>query len=362
MKGTNISIITISPLAAFCKENLGKLSDNGIYEGSGIVYCFRREDCDETALALTRLGIPSEGYHAGHEQKVRTRVQEDWTEGRTPVICATISFGMGVDKENVRFVAHWTIPKTIAGYLQESGRAGRDGKPAKCRLYFSREEQRSIVFIIKKPLFRKQWGRNKNSPPVNQEAENRKVMIQLKQFEAVGNYCEDIQCRHKAMAKAFGETTEKCGDRCDACTKPSQLNRELDCLGKVGVGNRLGSLMEEPEEPNSFGGFVNHDPELYGGKRNGFGFEVHDKENEPKSAFKDESSGTSNIIAAEFKRRKKGSCSKPFQKPIKTEEDDIHSGYPEDIPIIDPSSKKIAKVGWKVRNACYEKLYEVLGW
>ena len=70
--------------------------------------------------------------------------------------------------------------------------------------------------------------------PVNQEAENRKVMIQLKQFESVGNYCEEVTCRHKSMAKAFGEVTDKCGDRCDACTKPKQLNRELDCLVKVG--------------------------------------------------------------------------------------------------------------------------------
>jgi ATP-dependent helicase YprA (DUF1998 family) len=90
------------------------------------------------AVSLTRLGLESEPYHAGLPPETRVRVQDDWTQGRVPVICATISFGMGVDKENVRFVAHWTIPKSLAGYLQESGRAGRDNKPANCRIYYSR--------------------------------------------------------------------------------------------------------------------------------------------------------------------------------------------------------------------------------
>ena len=286
-------------LAQYVKENIGKRSDDGYFEGSGIVYCFKREDCDELSIALNRLGILAEPYHAGMDNKARARVQDDWTNGRVPLICATISFGMGVDKANVRFVAHWTLPKTLAGYLQESGRAGRDGLPAKCRLYFSREEQRSMVFIIKRPLFRKF-----NKVPINQDAENKKVMVQLKQFETVSKYCEEIECRHKVIAKAFGEVTEPCGNRCDACTKPKQLNRELDCLGKVG-SKRLGGIMIEQDEDGGWG-FDNHDPTLYGGKRGGYGFEVADKENEgPSTAFKDESSGTSSIIAAEFKKRNK---------------------------------------------------------
>ena len=125
-------------LAKYAKENIGVKDSYGFYPGAGIVYCFRREDCEEMAVSLTNLGVPAEAYHAGRKQEERTKVQEDWTQGLVPVICATISFGMGVDKENVRFVAHWTIPKSLAGYLQESGRAGRDGLPSKCRIYYSR--------------------------------------------------------------------------------------------------------------------------------------------------------------------------------------------------------------------------------
>jgi superfamily II DNA helicase RecQ len=89
-----------------------------------------------------------------------------------------------------------------------------------------------MVFIIKRPLFKKQWG--KNPVAVNQENENRKVMISLKQFESVTNYCEKVTCRHQTMAQFFGEATDKCGDRCDGCTIGKQVGRELDCLGRIG--------------------------------------------------------------------------------------------------------------------------------
>lgn len=336
-------------LAHFAKECIGKLQPNGTYEGAGIVYCFRRDDCEEMAVCLTRLGVESEPYHAGLKPETRTRVQEDWTQGRVPVICATISFGMGVDKENVRFVAHWTLPKSLAGYLQESGRAGRDNKPAKCRLYYSREEQRSLIFIIKKPLFRKRVDQ-----PGNAEANKNKIMVQLKQFESVTNYCEAVDCRHMRMAKFFGEKTEKCETNCDGCTNKAQLGRELDCMGKVGSCKTYTKIAEGDDND----AFDDYDPNIYGGRRGGYGFERNGLD-EPSDAFKDESSGTSSVIAAEFEKRRKSKATIPHAKQKETA-DDLYTGFADDSPLEDPGSTKVTGLGWRVRQACYEQLREVL--
>ena len=135
---------------------------------------------------------------------------------------------------------------------------------------------------------------------VNQEAENRKVHIQLKQFEQVEKFCEEVDCRHKVIARAFGETIEKCKTRCDACTKPAQVSRELDCLSQVG-SKRLGSMIEKEDDFDA--------SELYGGGRNGaFGFEKYDGGGESAKPFKDESESNIKFTKSLLQKRKgKGS-------------------------------------------------------
>jgi len=207
---------------------------------------------------------------------------------------------------------------------------------------------------MKRPLFRKQWGHNPVA--VNQANENKKVMIALKQFESVSNYCEEVKCRHETMAKHFGETeTEKCGDRCDGCTIGKQVSRELDCLGKVGSCKTYTKM--QYDEPNA--AFDEYNPDLYGGKRGGFGFESAElgKDEGPGSAFPDESAAdNTKFIMNEFKKRK-GKANIPKGKE---EEVDIHSGYSFDCPLDDPGSKSVAKLGWRVRLACYHQLHEAL--
>ncbi|KAF0287208.1 ATP-dependent DNA helicase Q5 [Amphibalanus amphitrite] len=110
----------------------------------GIVYCRTREATEELAGQLTRRGVPTRAYHAGLKDRDRAAVQESWMDGEVPVITATVSFGMGVDKATVRFVGHWSMPQSVAGYYQESGRAGRDGLPAQCRIYYSKRVERLI--------------------------------------------------------------------------------------------------------------------------------------------------------------------------------------------------------------------------
>lgn len=142
-------------LRDFCLKALGQKADKGL-SGCGIVYCRTRDTCDQLAIELSRRGVKAKAYHAGLKVSDRTQVQNEWMEEKVPVIVATISFGMGVDKANVRFVAHWNIAKSMAGYYQESGRAGRDGKQSWCRLYYSRNDRDQVNFLIRKEIVRQQ--------------------------------------------------------------------------------------------------------------------------------------------------------------------------------------------------------------
>ncbi|EUB55389.1 ATP-dependent DNA helicase Q5 [Echinococcus granulosus] len=119
-----------------------------VKNSSGIVYCRTREDCETVAYQLSLRGIPSRAYHAGLGSKDRTRVQEEWFKGDFLVVVATISFGMGVDNAHVRCVVHWTVPKSLAAYYQESGRAGRDGLPSHCRIYYAKQERDTVAFLV----------------------------------------------------------------------------------------------------------------------------------------------------------------------------------------------------------------------
>lgn len=139
---------------------------------SGIIYCRTRESTERVAYCLTKIGLKTYAYHAGLKTNDRLGVQEEWMSGKCPVIAATISFGMGVDKSAVRFVIHWDLPQTIAAYYQESGRAGRDGRQSFCRIYYCENERKSIDFLL-----------NQN---VAKAKENEKRLEQAK--EAVRNF------------------------------------------------------------------------------------------------------------------------------------------------------------------------------
>ena len=118
----------------------------------GIVYCRTRDACSHVAGRLISKGINAKAYHAGLKNSERDEIQDEWMQGKCRVIVATISFGMGVDKSSVRFVVHWNISKSMAAYYQESGRAGRDGMPAFCRLYYSKEDRDLLNFLIKQEM------------------------------------------------------------------------------------------------------------------------------------------------------------------------------------------------------------------
>ncbi|XP_037770244.1 ATP-dependent DNA helicase Q5 isoform X3 [Chelonia mydas] len=170
-------------LKDFCLKALEEKNARGVYSGCGIVYCRMREVCDQLAIELSYRGVKAKAYHAGLKVAERTSIQNEWMEEKVPVIVATISFGMGVDKANVRFVAHWNIAKSMAGYYQESGRAGRDGKLSCCRLYYSRNDRDQVSFLIKKELSKLQEKRGTLK-------ESDKAVLTA--FDAIVNFCEEL--------------------------------------------------------------------------------------------------------------------------------------------------------------------------
>ncbi|XP_063990169.1 ATP-dependent DNA helicase Q5-like isoform X2 [Diachasmimorpha longicaudata] len=206
---TDILPDPLEHLKKFIIQSLGSKEN----KNCGIIYCRKKEATEYLATKLTEAGITTLAYHGSLNSKCRSEAQDRWTSGDVPVIAATCSFGMGVDKGSVRFVAHWTVPQSVAAYYQESGRAGRDGKPASCRIYFSNEEYRAIDFLIKtvEPGQTMEIAKQKN-----------------KNFEKMVAYCIESKCRHSIFSKYFGDSPPVCKDRCDACKDEQSLKDRIE--------------------------------------------------------------------------------------------------------------------------------------
>ncbi|XP_069785416.1 ATP-dependent DNA helicase Q5 isoform X2 [Narcine bancroftii] len=325
-------------LKGFCEQALGKKNSSGGFGGCGIVYCRTRDSCQEVADELTWRGVSAKAYHAGLKNVERSAVQQEWMEGKVPVIVATISFGMGVDKANVRFVAHWNIAKSMAAYYQESGRAGRDGKPSFCRVYYSRTDRDSITFLIKKEITKMQIKRGfiKSS--------DKSSMVG---FEALVSFCEQQGCRHAAIAKYFGDEMPVCNRACDHCKNPEIVVKQMDSLQRLDISKAQASV-SKPLAAGPFG-YIN---DLYEGGKRGYGFERYGHEDGDS-----ESDG-------ESKHRKK-EWNEFFQKQMKLRKNgepgkDIFIPPGPDCPLHDAANQKIPKLSVKAREHCLHMLEEAL--
>ena len=172
---------------------------------SGIIYCASRAGADALAERLLAQGVPAAAYHAGLEKEARSGVQERFLRDEVRVICATIAFGMGINKPNVRFVLHHDLPKNIESYYQETGRAGRDGLPGDCVLLFSAGD------VAKQLGF------------IEEKADPKEQQLARQQLRQMVHYAESAGCRRSALLGYFGESYPElnCG-ACDNCLNPRE--------------------------------------------------------------------------------------------------------------------------------------------
>ncbi|WP_420466598.1 DNA helicase RecQ [Panacagrimonas sp.] len=177
--------------------------------GAGIVYCLSRKRVDELATQLCDDGVQALPYHAGLDARTRRDNQERFIRDDVQVMCATVAFGMGINKPDVRWVIHYDLPRTIEGYYQEAGRAGRDGEPAQCTLFFGVGDIRTAEFLIGQKL-----------DPQTGEALDSEQRIARQQLRQVVDYAESTACRRSVQLRYFGEEfAGPCGN-CDNCCAP----------------------------------------------------------------------------------------------------------------------------------------------
>ena len=197
---------------------------------AGIVYCLSRKKVDDISAWLVGQGIEAVPYHAGLDTRTRTRNQERFVREDGVVVVATIAFGMGIDKPDVRFVAHVDLPKSLEGYYQETGRAGRDGEPAEAWMTYGLQDLMLVRGFI-----------DRSEAPANVR------LIESRKLDAMLGYCETAQCRRRLLLAYFGEELDDPCGNCDVCLDPPEtwdgtVAAQKALSAVVRTGGRFGAM------------------------------------------------------------------------------------------------------------------------
>ena len=211
---------------------------------SGIIYCATRKNVDNLYELLFKKGIAVTKYHAGMDNEVRKKNQDDFIYDRAPIIVATNAFGMGIDKSNVRYVIHYNMPQSMENYYQEAGRAGRDGEASQCILLFSAQDVMINKFLLE----------NKDFTEIPEEDVELIQQRDIKRLQVMEGYCKTTSCLRNYILEYFGEKTGQACENCGNCHKEYKevdmteaakwmINCVAETKGRYGVAIVLGTVL-----------------------------------------------------------------------------------------------------------------------